>query len=118
MMRGSSSLFILSLPKREIDTPPKIGLIMKSWPTVEPPPVAARASTIRLISIMPRPLPPCSSGSATPARPASQTAFQYSWGKAFFSSCLRQYSRPNVSPIWRAVSIIMRCSSLSLKSMV
>ena len=46
MILGSTSCFIFSLPKSEINTPPKIGLIMNSWPTVEPPPVAASVSTI------------------------------------------------------------------------
>jgi hypothetical protein len=82
MIFGSSSARICSLPKREIETPPKIGLIMNSCPTVEPPPVAARLSTISAISSMPSPLPPCSVGSATPHRPASHTARQYSAGEA------------------------------------
>ena len=90
MILGSNSDFIASEPKRASDTPPKIGLIMKSWPTVEPPPQAARVSTINAISCMPSPAPPYCSGSATPQSPASQTARQNSAGKLFLASSARQ----------------------------
>jgi hypothetical protein len=90
MIFGSSSARIWSLPKRAIETPPKMGLIMNSWPTVEPPPVAARLSTMSAISSMPSPLPPYCVGRATPHRPASHTARQYSLGKRLAASCWRQ----------------------------
>ena len=52
------SRFICSLPNFEMGTPPKMGLIMNSWPRVAPPPPAESSSTIRARSSCPRPEPP------------------------------------------------------------
>jgi hypothetical protein len=60
--------------------PPKIGLHMNIWLSVEPPPPAHSASIASARSSMPRPAPPYSSGIATPHRPASQIACQTSAG--------------------------------------
>src|ERR1700722_14599624 len=90
MILGNSSDFIASEPKRAIETPPKIGLIMKSWPTVEPPPQAARVSRITPCSCLPKAAPPYCSGSATPHSPPPHTARQKSFGKLFLASSSRQ----------------------------
>jgi hypothetical protein len=55
---GSSAARISALAKRASVTPPKIGLVMNNWLSVEPPPAENNASTASAVSIMPRPEPP------------------------------------------------------------
>src|SRR5512140_2803722 len=112
---GRRSRFCCSVPNRDRVIPPKIGLIMKSCPRVDPPPLADRASMTMVMSSIPRPAPPYSSGRAIPQNPASQMACQISFGNCFLPSSSRQYSRPNLLPIWRAVSTINTCSSFIAK---
>ena len=61
-------------------TPPKIGFTMKIWARVLPAPASHSASITSAWSSIPRPAPPCSSGSAMPPKPALQIACHIALG--------------------------------------
>jgi hypothetical protein len=72
-MRGSVAAFISSEPCLITGCMPKIDM----WIALEalwPPPDAAIACIMSAASKIPRPVPPCSSGTAMPTQPASANA--------------------------------------------
>ena len=114
---GRKRRFCSSLPNTTTGCSPKIFMCTAEAPENPAPDCATACMTIAA-SVMPRPLPPYSSGIATPSQPASAIARWNSCGNAPSVSFCSQYSSPKRSHSRATASRISSCSAVNAKLIV
>ena len=107
---GRKRRFCSSLPNTTTGCSPKMFMCTAEAP-LNPAPDCATACMTMAASVMPRPLPPYSSGIATPSQPASAIARWNSCGNAPSVSFCSQYSSPKRSHSRATASRISSCAS-------